>query len=91
MDTTDTKESHVERSTTGLASAAAVAMVFGIVAIHGADARKTREWPSYSAALRSTKYSPLDQINKDTIGRRPEAAGRSSGRWTKQAGTRFGN
>ena len=47
--------------------------------LHGADAKKTGEWPFYSADNRSTKYSPLDQINKDNVAklrvawRRPQA------------------
>lgn len=39
----------------------------GIVSIDGAGAKKTGEWPYYSADNRSTKYSPLDQINQDNV------------------------
>ena len=27
------------------------------------------DWPQYANDIRGTKYSPLDQINKDTVGR----------------------
>ena len=30
---------------------------------------KVYNWPAYSGDKASTKYSPLDQINKDTVGR----------------------
>jgi quinoprotein glucose dehydrogenase len=57
----------------------AAALASAAVAVHGADAKKTGEWPYYSADNRATKYSPLDQINKDTVTklrvawRRPQA------------------
>ena len=57
----------------------AAALASAVVALHGADAKKTGEWPYYSADNRATKYSPLDQINKDTVTtlrvawRRPQA------------------
>jgi quinoprotein glucose dehydrogenase len=35
--------------------------------VAGSAADKSRDWPAYSGDKRSTKYSPLDQINKDTI------------------------
>ncbi len=48
----------------------------GIVAVALATAwsaagktEKTHDWPAYSADKASTKYSPLDQINKDTVGK----------------------
>ena len=54
-------------------------LALGVVSIDGAGATKTGEWPYYSADNRSTKYSPLDQINKDNVSmlrvawRRPQA------------------
>src|ERR1051326_5539974 len=30
---------------------------------------KIHNWPAYSGDKASTKYSPLDQINKDTVGK----------------------
>src|SRR5215831_11152654 len=30
---------------------------------------KIQNWPAYSGDKASTKYSPLDQINKDTVGK----------------------
>ena len=33
----------------------------------GRAADKNRDWPAYAGDKGSTKYSPLDQINKDTI------------------------
>ena len=33
----------------------------------GGAADKSRDWPAYGGDKGSTKYSPLDQINKDTI------------------------
>jgi len=53
-------------------------LALGVVSIDGAAA-KTGEWPYYSADNRSTKYSALDQINKDNVSmlrvawRRPQA------------------
>ena len=34
-----------------------------------AQDEKTYDWPAYSGDKASTKYSPLDQINKDTVGK----------------------
>jgi quinoprotein glucose dehydrogenase len=51
----------------------------GLSLVQGADAKKTGEWPYYSADNRSTKYSPLDQINQANVStlrvawRRPQA------------------
>jgi quinoprotein glucose dehydrogenase len=45
------------------------ALASAVVAVHGADPKKTGEWPFYSADNRATKYSPLDQINKETVAR----------------------
>src|SRR4029077_7747334 len=39
----------------------------GLSLVYAADARKTGECPYYSADNRSTKYSPLDRINKDNV------------------------
>jgi quinoprotein glucose dehydrogenase len=36
--------------------------------VSGKD-EKTHDWPAYSGDKASTKYSPLDQINKNTVGR----------------------
>ena len=54
------------------ASAYILALVIAAVCwtIGGRAADKTekdRDWPAYSGDKASTKYSPLDQINKDTI------------------------
>src|SRR5216110_3442681 len=38
------------------------------VALYGQPARpKGAEWPTYGGDLASTRYSPLDQINKDNF------------------------
>jgi quinoprotein glucose dehydrogenase len=47
----------------GLAMAVAVAAW----TIAGSAADKSREWPAYSGDKASTKYSPLDQINRTTV------------------------
>ena len=39
---------------------------------------KIHNWPAYSGDKASTKYSPLDQINKDTVGK-VQIAWRQSG------------
>jgi glucose dehydrogenase len=44
------------------ASALAAAIVTG-------KSEKNHDWPAYSADKGGTKYSPLDQINKDTVGK----------------------
>jgi quinoprotein glucose dehydrogenase len=46
-----------------------VALAIGVVSIHGADSKKIGEWPVYSSDNHSTKYSALDQINKDNVSR----------------------
>jgi len=47
-----------------------VAIVVGAAwTVTGKDDDKNRNWPAYSADKASTKYSPLDQINKDTVGK----------------------
>ena len=56
-----------------------VGLAFGVVSIQGADAKKAGEWAYYSADNHSTKYSPIDQINRDNVAqlrvawRRPQA------------------
>src|SRR4029453_11647491 len=35
----------------------------------GQDKSRTGEWPTYGGDLASTRYSPLDQINKDNFGK----------------------
>src|SRR5580692_12847812 len=47
----------------GLAAAAAVA----VWTLAGSAADKDGDWPAYSGDKGSTKYSPLDQINRSTI------------------------
>ena len=42
-----------------------VAAIAWTMAGRGAD--KNRDWPAYAGDKGSTKYSPLDQINKDTV------------------------
>ncbi|MEO8259430.1 MAG: pyrroloquinoline quinone-dependent dehydrogenase [Acidobacteriota bacterium] len=54
----------MRRQSSGVALAVGVA---GLSLVYAADARKIGEWPYYSADNRSSKYSPLDQINKDTV------------------------
>src|ERR1700730_5696802 len=52
-----------------LACAAAVGTDFG-PSVHGqTGAKKNGEWPTYGGDLGNTKYSPLEQINKDNFGR----------------------
>ncbi len=46
--------------------------VLGAVAVLGGATQagaQTVEWPAYAADQAGTKYLPLDQINKDTVGR----------------------
>src|SRR5215470_18754283 len=38
-------------------------------AVGAGKAEKNHDWPAYSADKASTKYSPLDQIDKDTVGK----------------------
>src|SRR5215471_5367234 len=49
--------------------AALTAAVVGVAATIGGRAadQKTAEWRAYGGDKASTKYSPLDQINKDTV------------------------
>src|SRR3954447_85677 len=44
-----------------------VSVAVGAGALSGRAADKNRDWPAYGGDKGSTKYSPLDQINKDTI------------------------
>jgi quinoprotein glucose dehydrogenase len=45
------------------------AAAFGTTWSLAGKAEKNHDWPAYSADKASTKYSPLDQINKDTVGK----------------------
>ena len=40
-----------------------------VTAIAAGKDEKIHDWPAYSGDKASTKYSPLDQINKDTVGK----------------------
>ncbi len=40
-----------------------------VLAVPSMGSADMADWPSYGSSLASTKYSPLDQINPDTIGR----------------------
>jgi quinoprotein glucose dehydrogenase len=51
------------RGRIALAAAAGVA----VWTLAGSAADKNREWPAYSGDTASTKYSSLDQINKNTV------------------------
>ena len=46
-----------------------IAAVIGVLAVTmiGEAQNGQREWPAYAADKASTKYSPLDQINKDNV------------------------
>jgi quinoprotein glucose dehydrogenase len=44
-----------------------VGVAVGAWTIGGRAADKNHDWPAYAGDKGSTKYSPLDQINKDTI------------------------
>ena len=46
---------------------AVVALAVAIATMAGRAADKNRDWPAYAGDKGSTKYSPLDQIDKDTI------------------------
>src|SRR5438552_11554213 len=46
---------------------AVVAVGVAIATTAGRAADKNRDWPAYAGDKGSTKYSPLDQINKETI------------------------
>src|SRR5262249_34944907 len=51
---------------------AQLSVVCALVAIHAgvsgqSQPKKVGEWPTYGADLASTRYSPLDQINKDNF------------------------
>ena len=46
---------------------AVVALGVAIATMAGRAADKNRDWPAYAGDKASTKYSPLDQINKDSI------------------------
>src|SRR6516225_4563687 len=51
------------RGTIALAVAAGIALW----TLGGSAAGTGREWPAYSGDKGSTKYSPLDQVNRNTI------------------------
>ena len=53
------------RRTFGLA--AVVALGLSLATMAGRAADKNRDWPAYAGDKGSTKYSPLDQIDKSTI------------------------
>ena len=46
-----------------------VLLVFAGLSFTGAQQSRSVEWTHYSGNAASHKYSPLDQINKDTIGK----------------------
>jgi quinoprotein glucose dehydrogenase len=46
----------------------AIAAAAAVTAIGAREDEKVHNWPAYSGDKASTKYSPLDQINKDTVG-----------------------
>ena len=46
---------------------AVVALAVAIATMAGRAADKNRDWPAYAGDKASTKYSPLDQIDKDSI------------------------
>src|SRR5438270_8692058 len=51
-----------------VSAAMAITVVSADVAIvHGQAKPKGAEWSTYGADLASTRYSPLDQINKDNF------------------------
>jgi quinoprotein glucose dehydrogenase len=45
----------------------AVAFVATTMLVSGQSGAKNGEWPHWGADLGNTKYSPLDQINKDNV------------------------
>jgi quinoprotein glucose dehydrogenase len=51
-----------------LTIATVVASAAWLATTTGAQDRRTVDWPAYSGDKASTKYSPLDQINKDNVG-----------------------
>jgi len=48
-------------------AALVVALAWMNAAVRGQVKAKTGEWDTYGADLKSTRYSPLDQINKDNF------------------------
>src|SRR5262245_40980931 len=44
-------------------------LVLGAVWSSSGEDKKTHNWPAYSSDKASTKYSPLEQISKDTVGK----------------------
>jgi quinoprotein glucose dehydrogenase len=47
----------------------AIVVAAVVTAIGAGKDEKIHDWPAYSGDKASTKYSPLDQINKDTVGK----------------------
>src|SRR4029453_18727416 len=45
----------------------ALTLALMTVGVRGQSKPKPGEWPTYGADLASTRYSPLDQINKDNF------------------------
>jgi len=48
-----------------LATATVAALSGGL--LQSQTARTPADWPAYGATIAGSKYSPLDQINKDTV------------------------
>ena len=44
-----------------------LALALGLLVIPQAAAGQDGEWPAYGSDKAGSKYSPLDQINKDTV------------------------
>ena len=47
----------------------AAVLAVGMTGSAAGKDEKIHDWPAYSGDKASTKYSPLDQINKDTVGK----------------------
>jgi quinoprotein glucose dehydrogenase len=52
----------------GKALAAGAIAAMALAAMVGAQGPRDVDWPAYAGDKASTKYSPLDQINADTVG-----------------------
>ena len=50
-----------------LFSSPSLIVVLAAWTVVGGAADGDRDWPAYAGDKGSTKYSPLDQINKDTV------------------------
>src|SRR5215813_13194453 len=44
-------------------------VVLSAAVVGAGKSEKSHDWPAYSADKGGTKYSPLDQIDKDTVGK----------------------